>query len=66
MNQAHDITFWLAFLMIVCPVMDGIAAPMIQINASEDCANGNFLVMLVVTAVVLIVYCVSRKMRRSY
>ena len=34
MNQAHDITFWLAFLMIVCPVMDGIAAPVIQINRS--------------------------------
>jgi hypothetical protein len=63
MDQAHDITFWLAVLMIVCPVMDGMAAPATQIEINGGFWKGNLLAMLTIAAVVVSIGYVCRKVR---
>jgi hypothetical protein len=64
MDQAHDITFRLAVFMLVCPIMDGMAAPVTQVGTSGDLWKGNLLVMFTLAAIVLSTSYVSRKLRR--
>jgi hypothetical protein len=63
MDQAHDITFRLAVFMLVCPIMDGMAAPATQVGAGEDCLWGKLLAMFTIAALVLSISYVSRKLR---
>ena len=64
MDQAHDITFRLAVFMLVCPIMDGMAAPVTHVETSGDCGWGKLLAMFTVSAVVLGISYVSRKLRQ--
>ena len=55
--------FWCTFFMMVFPILDGIVAPMTTIQADGDCGKGNSLAMLTVSAVVISVGYISRKVR---
>ena len=55
--------FWCTFIMLVFPILDGIAAPMTAIQASGGSGKGNSLAMLSIGAVIMSANYISRKVR---
>lgn len=63
MEKTRRNIFWCTFFMLVFPILDGIAAPMTAIQAGGGGGNGNSLAMLSISAVVISVNYISRKVR---
>ena len=45
-RHAHGVIFWLVVLLAVCPVLDGIMAPLLPCRADGEYWQGNFMATL--------------------
>ena len=63
MKQTPGAFFWLIMLLTICPVVDGIAAPVTSVRAGGNNCEGSLMAILTVITVISSLNCVSRKIR---